>query len=77
LTAWRVRCERCELVYVARDETEARSLEATHQRDHERTNINAKIKVYELPWWRGIATSPTQAGAFGSEQIGFRTGTAN
>jgi hypothetical protein len=52
LTAWRVRCDRCEWVFVAQNETEARSLEASHQRDHEQKNIDAKIKVYELPWWR-------------------------
>jgi hypothetical protein len=49
---WRVRCECCEWVWVAPDEAEARKLEAIHQRDHDRKNISAKIKVYPLPLWR-------------------------
>ena len=47
-----MRCERCEWVYDAPDEAEARNLESMHQRDHKRKNVDAKIKVYPLPFWR-------------------------
>jgi hypothetical protein len=52
LTDWRVRCERCAWVYDAPDEAEARNLESIHQRDHERKNIDVRVRVYMLPLWR-------------------------